>query len=44
MLPPFGGGTMDLLKEFWTRRTSVTGLIAAEANNNRSMASVVPLV
>lgn len=40
---PFGGGTTDPLKAFWTHGTSVAGLIAAEANNNRGMAGVAPL-
>ncbi|MCS7337740.1 MAG: S8 family serine peptidase [Verrucomicrobiae bacterium] len=40
---PFGGGTTDPLKAFWTHGTSVAGLIAAEADNNRGMAGVAPL-
>jgi len=39
---PFGGGTSDPYKAFWTHATSVAGLLAAEANNNRGMAGVGP--
>lgn len=40
---PYGGGTTDPLKAFWTHGTSVAGLIAAETDNNRGMAGVAPL-
>lgn len=39
---PYGGGTYDPLKVFWTHGTSVAGLIAAEAGNARGMAGVAP--
>jgi subtilisin-like proprotein convertase family protein/subtilisin family serine protease len=39
---PAGGAQGDPLRAFWTHATSVGGLIAAEADNNRGMAGVAP--